>query len=197
LGGGGAYLVMPLLRGRSWRVELEGGGAISPSRAADWFDQLCHAVAAAHASGVIHRDLKPGNVIVARGEKGPERITVLDFGLAKIGAEGPGPDPYRTTVGVVLGTLGYMSPEQRSGRDSDARADIYALGLMAVETLLGRRPPAGGTTREWLRAALNRDGIEAGNGDQEHLLELLARCLAEDPNARFRTISDFHCELVA
>jgi hypothetical protein len=188
LGGGGAFLVMQLVRGRSWRMELKQARAIGPERAANWFDQLCDALAAAHSSGVVHRDLKPENMIVSLDEKGAERITVLDFGLAKFHTAEAAADAYQTSVGVVMGTLGYMSPEQRSGADVDARGDIFAIGVLTVETLTGHRPPATGATQAWMRTALQ------GN---EPLAQLLDLCLAADPQSRFHSISDFQNDLVS
>ena len=196
LGGGGAFLVMQLVRGQSWRAELKRTRAISPDRAANWFEQLCDAVAAAHHAGVIHRDLKPENVIISPEEKGVERITVLDFGLAKIRSEEPSADVFSTGVGTVLGTLDYMSPEQRLGRDVDARSDIYSIGVMAVETLTGQRPPITGTSLEWIHSTL---GGLSGASTEEHarMEELMLRCLATQHEARFDTISAFEAELVS
>ncbi len=193
LGGGGAFLVMQLVRGNSWRAELKQAGAIDPKRAANWFDQLCTAVRAAHQAGVIHRDLKPENVIISPEEKDVERIVVLDFGLAKFHTEEPLPDAYRTTFGVVMGTLGYMSPEQRAGADVDTRGDIFGIGVMAVETLTGRRPPSTGATQEWMRTALMSDQPGPNN---EALIQLLDRCLAAEPAARFDSTLAFQSELV-
>lgn len=187
LGGGGAYLVMPLVRGPSWRAELKADGAIMPARAALWIDQLCDAVAAAHAAGIVHRDLKPENAIISTGEQQAEHLMVLDFGLAKMRTEEPPSSP-DTTVGIVLGTFAYMSPEQRAGQEVDARADIFSVGVMAVETVSGWHPPPSGATTAWVGAALHHQPPQ--------LVELLQTCLAVKPEGRFRDIAAFRQELV-
>ena len=196
LGGGGAFLVMQLVRGRNWRAELKRSGAIRPERASNWFDQLCDAMDAAHRAGVIHRDLKPENVIISREEKGIDRIKVLDFGLAKFRSQEPHGDQFSTGLGIVMGTLGYMCPEQRAGLSVDARGDIYAIGVMAVETLTGRRPPISGASREWMQSVLHAESLGGSAASQTRLLQLMDRCLAPEPGGRFDSIASFQADLV-
>src|SRR5438067_961108 len=97
--------------------------------------QLCEGLAAAHAAGVIHRDLKPDNVMI---ERGTQRAVIMDFGIAR-----GGEDASVTQVGAIVGTPRYMAPEQLAGRDIDARADVFSLGVMLFELATGRRPWAG------------------------------------------------------
>jgi serine/threonine-protein kinase len=181
LGGGGAYLVMPLIPGRSWRAELDRSTSMQPARLADWCEQLFAAVGEAHAHGVIHRDLKPENVLITDEAEGAEKITVLDFGLAKMRSESWADNALLTTDGMIVGTLGYMSPEQRAGGEVDARADIFTAGVMVVESLSGVRPPTGGATVEWMYATLR---WTAPNFATKQLTTLLESCLAAEASAR-------------
>jgi eukaryotic-like serine/threonine-protein kinase len=192
LRGDGAYLVMQYVRGRSWREEMERAGHIPPSRAAHWFDQLCDALASAHASGVIHRDLKPENVLVSEVNEEADRVTVLDFGLAKVRPEERF-GPTNSTTDAVAGTYGYMSPEQRRCEPVDTRADIYALGVLVVEVLSHRRPPLSGASHEWMHNVL-RWPTAARSASQLKLL--LERCLQEDVAKRISRVQTVRDELV-
>jgi len=128
--GGVFYLSMEFIEGETLQQLLRKTGTFNPSRAVEITSKIAIALEAAHEQGIIHRDLKPGNVMIgARGN-----VHVLDFGLAREeGAES------LTGVGVAVGTPLYMSPEQRSGAEVDARSDLYALGLILLEMLTGRR----------------------------------------------------------
>ena len=138
LDGGACYLVMELVDGEPLARVLKREGRLPARRAVAILRKIAEVLLDAHAQGVIHRDLKPDNVLVAT--RGDERdfVKVVDFGLARLG-EAPG-DVALTGQGVVLGTPAYMSPEQIQGTAVDHRADLYALGCMAYEMLLGRRP---------------------------------------------------------
>ncbi len=132
------YLVMEMLDGATLGALIE-RGPIDPESVASLLLPVCAAVAAAHARGVLHRDLKPDNVFLARTPHGPAQPKVLDFGIAKI--LGDGADLSLTSTAAVLGTPFYMSPEQaRGARDLDARADQYALGVMLYECATGQKP---------------------------------------------------------
>ncbi len=194
LRGGGAYLVMQRIAGRSWRAETIRSGQIRPSRAALWVDQLCQAMACAHASGVVHRDLKPENVLVSAADDESERITVLDFGIAKLYSFEDRSEPELTSVDRVIGTYGYMSPEQRSGGTVDARSDIYSIGVMTVETLSNIRPPVTGASQEWIREALR---WPRETPVTERLLQLLGRSLADVPGQRISAVEDLQRELIS
>ncbi|WP_169791675.1 serine/threonine-protein kinase [Sandaracinus amylolyticus] len=135
LEGGGAYLVMQLARGRglrSWMRERGGDWRFALSIGA----QIADALAAAHAAGIVHRDLKPENVIV-EDRDGALHARVLDFGIARV-ADAPKDTGPLTRVGTVMGTPGYMAPEQALGEAVDARADVYALGVMLWELAAGQ-----------------------------------------------------------
>jgi serine/threonine protein kinase len=139
-GAGGAYLVMEVVRGRSLRAELRRRGRLDGPTAALWFDQIFEGVKAAHAAGIVHRDLKPENVVICDDCSAESRqpvIKVLDFGLAKSSLED---EQTITRPGTVMGTVGYMAPEQAMGREAVAGSDIFSLGVMLVEALTGDVP---------------------------------------------------------
>ena len=130
---GAPYVVQELLEGDTLRATLA-GGRLSPRKAIDYALQIAHGLAAAHEKGIVHRDLKPENLFLTRDG----RVKILDFGLAKLAqAEGTGSNATNlptetegTEPGVVLGTLGYMSPEQVRGKRADARSDIFSFGAI-------------------------------------------------------------------
>jgi hypothetical protein len=185
---GGAYLVMELVPGHSWRQELS-SGHLDPMRVSLWFEQLCSAVGMAHSLGIVHRDLKPENVMVSNSE-GTDRIVVLDFGLAKAFEEMAHHESNLTGSGVVMGSRGYMSPEQHAGQALDGRADVYAIGVMAVETVTGRRPPHTGASLDWMHEAL----AKAGKRDFR-LSRILEEALAPDPAHRTPSAMELGAEL--
>ncbi len=141
---GGAYLVMQLVRGRSLQAVLETQGRIAWPLACQIAAQVADALAAAHAAGIVHRDLKPDNVLLEPRDDGSELVKVLDFGVARVsqddqeGPEGAAPGRALTRVGTVIGTPGYMAPEQAMGEAVDSRADLYSLGVVLWEMLTGR-----------------------------------------------------------
>ena len=134
-----AYIVMELVQGVSLRHLLQRNGRMSPPRAVHLMHDICAGVGVAHRRGLLHRDLKPDNVIVVppSHEGDEETAKVVDFGLAKVRDVGA---TALTQTGAVLGTLYYMSPEQCSGEELDARADVYSLGAMFYEMLTGNPP---------------------------------------------------------
>ena len=135
---GSPYLVSELLEGCTLREQLL-GGSLAVRRAVDCAIQTARGLAAAHEKGIVHRDLKPENLFLAKDG----RVKILDFGLAKLVSQRPAYDPGNPTLseatdpGVVLGTVGYMSPEQVRGHDADGRADLFALGTIIYEMLTG------------------------------------------------------------
>ncbi len=135
---GEPYLVMELLEGEDLAALLAREGKLAPPRALALFAQLGSGVAAAHALGVVHRDLKPQNVFVTCGAEGAELVKVLDFGISKV----VGGLSVMTRSNASLGTPGYMAPEQIEGRSAsaDARADIFSLGAILYQLLAGRPP---------------------------------------------------------
>ena len=139
---GTAFIVMELVRGRNLRQWLDSYGRLEPWQAVAVGRQVADALAYAHQAGLVHRDIKPANILLIDDEWGGLRVKVTDFGIAKAGMES-GADLTRT--GMVLGTPKYLSPEQIRGADPDARADLYSLGVVLYETLVGVPPYVGET----------------------------------------------------
>lgn len=138
---GTAYLVMELLVGESLSSRIKTKTRLSPEELLPIALQVCDALVAVHAAGVVHRDLKPSNIYLtqAEAEQGPvERVKILDFGIARVEWE----EMRITNHGSPLGTPGYMSPEQESGAEIDARSDLFAVGAIFYECLVGEPPPA-------------------------------------------------------
>jgi tRNA A-37 threonylcarbamoyl transferase component Bud32 len=185
---GRLYLVMDLVDGRSLRATLE-DGPLDVATALDILGQVADALDAAHARGVVHRDLKPDNIVIAKGA--PPRVFVLDFGIAKLvksAAEASG-NGTLTGQGTWLGTPGYMAPEQWSADGAGPASDRYALGVMAFELLSGKLPfsapslPA--MMEQHFRApvpALSTKGAVAALSTFD---PVLARAMAKDPDARY------------
>jgi serine/threonine-protein kinase len=181
------YYVMEYLDGPTLEGLVRRGGPLPPGRVVYLLRQLCGALAEAHAAGLVHRDLKPGNVIVATLGGQRDVAKLLDFGLVQdLSADADG---RLTRTGTVLGTPAYMSPEQAAGESAvDARGDVYGLGAVAFFALTGR-PPFQGKTLGQLLAAHRceppppltdfRPDVPAD------LAAVVARCLAKDPNDRF------------
>jgi serine/threonine-protein kinase len=186
LEGEGAYIVMERLQGSTLRAELERIRTLPLVDVADWFEQILDGLAAAHSLGIIHRDLKPENVIGRRDEQHRLAVTILDFSLAKESVADALTTGPMTVEGVVMGTLGYMSPEQLLGQVADHRTDIFALGVMLAESMTGRRPFHGDTPVDISRAVLHHAYHLPGTSPVVLAVdEILQRCLAKDPSSRF------------
>lgn len=139
---GTAFIVMELVRGQNLRQWLDSFGRLEPWQAVAVGRQVADALAYAHQAGLVHRDIKPANILLVEDEWGGLRVKVTDFGIAKAGMEA-GADLTRT--GMVLGTPKYLSPEQIRGADPDPRADLYSLGVVLFEMLVGTPPYVGDT----------------------------------------------------
>lgn len=172
---GVAYVVSELVLGESLRSMIDRGVSRGPASALAI--QLAKGLAAAHAQGVVHRDLKPENLLVADGT-----LKILDFGLAKVAA----PDVEATEPGTLIGTAGYLAPEQARGEPADARSDLFAAGAILYELFTGRRAFAGATFAERLSAVL-RDTPPAFDDPAS---PLVLRCLDKDPAKRFQSATD-------
>jgi len=199
--GGVRGLVLELIEGPTLAERLA-AGPVPLDEALTIARQLVIALDAAHEKGIIHRDLKPANVKIT-----PERVVkVLDFGLAKaVAGEASGPDPSQSSTlakgatreGVVVGTAGYMSPEQARGRPVDKRTDIWAFGCVLYELLTGRLAFGGDTVSDTIAAILSRepDWRALPATTPVSLRRLLERCLEKDPKQRLRDIGDAQAEL--
>ena len=188
------YAVFELLEGQTLRLRLE-SGPIPTSKAIDYGVQICEGLSAVHARGITHRDLKPENVFLTRSGQ----VKILDFGLAKLGHTVPeildGARDARTLTdpGFIVGTCGYLAPEQARGRRADPRSDIFSVGAILFEMLSGRRAFTGQTPADTLAALLTQDtpAISSISRPIPRALErVVRRCLARDPENRFQSVLD-------
>ena len=184
-----SYVVTELLEGDTLRAHVM-RGPLPQDQAIHVAMDLASGLSAAHARGILHRDLKPDNVFVTRDGQ----TKILDFGLAKVADVTESATVTRgTDPGIVLGTLGYMAPEQIRGTTVDARADIFSLGVTLYECLTGRRPFKGDSDADTLAAILEREPrslSECGIDAPAALIRIVNRCLHKNPFARFQTASD-------
>ena len=193
---GAPYLVTELLDGESLRERME-AGPLPVRKAAEIAAGIARGLSAAHAKGIVHRDLKPDNVFLTRDG----RAKILDFGLAKV--TGPlgvdteaqtqaGGGREETMPGLILGTAGYMAPEQVRGGEADTRSDIFSLGVILYEMLWDRRAFAQGSKVETLSAILWEDPLDVSTPPTvpPSLVDLVRRCLEKDPEERFQSARD-------
>ena len=179
---GAPYLVTECLEGESLRARLS-GGALPVDVALDIALQAARGLGAAHQHGLVHRDLKPENIFIALDG----RVRILDFGLATLQA------PAETVRPLVGGTAGYMAPEQVRGDAVDRRADIFSLGAVLYEMLIGQRPFKGESTLGTLQAVLTGPAPDLSDVDPSlppALSRIVGRCLAKSPDDRFATIDE-------
>ena len=195
------YIVHEFLEGQTLRERL-GAGPLRLQEAVEIARQIADALSAAHAAGIVHRDLKPENLFLTGG--GP--VKVLDFGLAKLVEMTPaGPvDPSNsptiigTTIGQVLGTVGYMAPEQAQGQEVDRRADIFAFGCVLHEMLTGARAFEGRTVHQTLDLILSEEPAlpEEGHGTLPPQLEWIrGKCLEKEPARRYQSADDLRVDV--
>ncbi|MCC6216844.1 MAG: protein kinase [Polyangiaceae bacterium] len=190
---GSFYLVLELIGGRSLREVIDGGG-LPVRRALHVVEQVALALDAAHRAGIVHRDLKPDNVMLVEREGDPDFVKVLDFGIAKLSA-GEAGEPQLTQVGHVFGTPEYMAPEQAQGGTVDARADVYALGIVLYELLTGRTPFAGDDLVVVLARQLTEAPAPLPETVPAVLRGLVESMLAKDPSARVQTADEVAARL--
>lgn len=197
---GTPYIVEQLLEGESLRQRLR-GGPLTPAKAVEFGIQIASGLAAAHEKGIVHRDLKPENLFVTKDG----RVKILDFGLARLRPEAQA-FPVQsqaatvgspTREGVVLGTPGYMSPEQVRGKPVDARTDIFAFGVVLYEMLSGNRAFAGATPADTQAAILTKDPQPLPVSAPPGLDRILRRCLEKRPEDRFSSARDLAFTLAA
>jgi tetratricopeptide (TPR) repeat protein len=183
------FLTMEFVEGEDLSSLLKRTGPLPIPRLTHLFRQVCEGLAAAHEEGVVHRDLKPQNIMVDGGD----RVYLTDFGLAKnLGATA------MTELGDIMGTPAYMSPEQVRGQSVDKRSDIYSLGVILYEMATGQTPFAGGSMYEVMMRRLStppRPVTELNAAVPAYLRKILERCLAVDPAARYQTLGEILADL--
>lgn len=187
------YIVSELLEGEALRERLQ-GGKLSVGKAVDYARQIASGLAAAHAKGITHRDIKPENLFVTKDG----RVKILDFGLAKFTQPEVSSGTAATAAtlaagtepGLVMGTLGYMSPEQVRGRPADPRSDIFSFGAVLYEMLTGARAFRGESPVETMNAILKEEPAEAPAGTPAPLDRIARHCLEKDPDQRFQSAAD-------
>jgi serine/threonine protein kinase len=200
---GAPFLVTELLDGVTLAERLE-AGALPARKAVEVAVQVAQGVAAAHDRGIVHRDLKPANIFLTRDG----HVKILDFGLAKLtepdaggsGTVAPTQAGPVTEPGMVLGTIGYMSPEQVRGQAADARSDIFAMGAMLYEMLSGRRAFISDSSADTMAAILKEDPSDHAGG--AHAIppaadRIVRHCLEKQPADRFQSARDLAFALAA
>ena len=196
---GAPYVVSELLEGETLRERLR-GGAVAVRKTLDYALQIAHGLGAAHAKGIIHRDLKPENIFLTKDG----RVKILDFGLAKLTQTEPGAHTslptmtHATEAGVVMGTAGYMSPEQVRGVAVDARSDIFSFGAILYEMISGKRAFHRETAADTMSAILKEDPADLSETNRNvspALERIVQHCLEKNPEQRFHSASDIAFDL--
>ncbi len=195
---GCAFLVMEYLEGLTLGRRLRRHGPYRPEVAARLFDQILDGLGAAHRTGVVHRDLKPDNVLIAEGEDGEGRsVKLLDFGLAKFHPDSGIENTHLTQPGFVIGTLAYMAPEQLNGEAADERSDLFAVGVMLFEALSGLKPFSGRTPGQVLKSMDETDVRLAGDSRAiKKLNAVIGQCLAGEPAERYQSVAELRKALI-
>ena len=193
---GATFIVSELLEGKTLRYACA-QGAVPVRKAIDYAVQIAQGLAAAHEKGIVHRDLKPENLFATSDG----RVKILDFGLAKLtepdradaGVSDLATTPGATSPGMIVGTVGYMAPEQVQGLQVDPRTDIFALGCVMHEMLSGARAFSGRTAVDTMSAILNDDPVDltaSPRGIPAGLGRIVRHCLEKDPAQRFQSARD-------
>src|SRR5271156_4206580 len=198
---GAPYIVSELLEGQTLRERIR-NGPLSSRKAVDYALQVARGLAAAHEKGIVHRDLKPENLFLTSDE----RVKILDFGLAKLTRPEADSDAEAATVqvntepGQIMGTAGYMSPEQVRGKPADHRSDIFAFGSILYEMLSGQRAFRGETPADTMSAILKEEPAELSETARNvppALERIVRHCLEKNPALRFQSAGDLAFNLEA
>jgi serine/threonine protein kinase len=195
---GRPFIVMELMRGATLRERVD-RGTLKMSQLVDIAIEIADALQATHSDGIIHRDIKPGNIFVTdRGH-----VKILDFGLAKLTEEFPGASAVeetidRTAAGVALGTISYMSPEQAQGEPLDGRTDLFSLGVVLYECATGRHPFSGASSTVTLASILSKapaPPLGLNPDIPPRLQDIINNCLEKDREMRYQSAADLRADL--
>lgn len=193
LEGQGAYLVMEFVEGQTMRLLFQTEPRIPRSTLGVLFPQILEGIKAAHEIGIIHRDLKPENILISRNSVDQPHVKILDFGLAKV-QQPEGQSSFSLTgPGSVLGTISYMSPEQITGGEVDARSDIFSIGVLLAEALTGEPPFQGETSSDIALAILQKPFHFY---EDPAIDQVLQKCLAKKPSNRYSTVAELQQKLL-
>ncbi len=198
---GQPFIVMDYVEGESLSEVLGQSGPLQPKRFFDIFEQVCAGLAYAHSKGIIHRDIKPGNIMLSRSEGDKEVVHIVDFGIAKILTEDADAVQHLTRTGEIFGSPLYMSPEQCRSGNIDGRADVYSLGCVMFEALTGNPPHRGSSAIETLmlhisqRAPLIREACEQFES-LKFIEPIVDKSLSIDREKRYQTIEALNDDLV-
>ncbi len=199
-----SYFVMEMLEGEDLANVLSRDGTIPLSRAADILTQCGRALSAAHAKGIVHRDMKPENIFLITRENRPDFVKIVDFGIAKMSDVETEGQPGRklTKTGMIFGTPEYMSPEQAAGKSLDHRVDIYALGIICFEMLTGSVPFSGDTfmgvlTQHMFEPPPTLASVNPNVRVPDAMEAFIQKALAKDADDRFQTCDEFIAALDA
>jgi serine/threonine-protein kinase len=187
---GEPYVVMELLEGEDLASTMDRRGRIKPEKAIRSLMPIAHALVMAHDKHIVHRDIKPENIFFSRLENGNVQPKLIDFGVAKLNTVHR--DERLTAVGAIMGSPGYMSPEQARGEDVDERADIWALCVVMYEIIVGRLPFEGKNYHALLRSIIDDDvpPLTTFGIDESELWEILSRGMTKDPDMRWQTMRE-------
>ncbi|AUX39290.1 uncharacterized protein SOCE26_006740 [Sorangium cellulosum] len=197
---GELYIAMELLNGLSLETAIERGGALPPERVDRILAQVCGSLQEAHEKGIVHRDLKPANIFLTKRAGEEDYVKVLDFGIAKRDERSTKAEQKLTQQGTVLGTPPYMSPEQFTGKELDARSDIYSLGVLTYEMLTGRLPFEAETPWAWATQHMTAqpfpfEAVPMGAAAPAKMKAAVMRALSKNREERQQSAREFYEDL--
>ncbi|PZM80377.1 MAG: hypothetical protein DKT66_14030 [Candidatus Melainabacteria bacterium] len=194
---GAPYLIMDYVEGEGLDLLLKAEACLSQKRALPIFMQIAEALVHAQQKSIVHRDLKPSNILMTKTPEGNDMVKIVDFGIAKISDQDGADKTKLTQTGELLGTPLYMSPEQCTGDEIDARSDIYSFGCIMHEVLSGKSPFAAENSVKVILKHLNDDAPPLPNnvGITADMKEVIARCLEKHRDNRYKTPVDLHIDL--